>query len=73
MGNLQDKIAKCCNKSALIWHSLKGKKSYDIINRIEKRRMIEVAKPMGVVASIIPFTNPVVTPMNNGCICNEDL
>lgn len=66
MGSVQDKIAKCRNKSALIWHSLKGKKSCDIINRIEERRMIEVAKPMGVVASIIPSTNPVVTPMSNG-------
>ena len=28
--------------------------------------MIEVAKPVGVVASIIPSTNPVVTPMSNG-------
>ena len=28
--------------------------------------MIEIAKPMGVVASIIPSTNPVVTPMSNG-------
>ena len=53
MGSEQDKIAKCRNKSALIWESLKGKKSCDIINRIEERRMIEVAKPVGVVASII--------------------
>lgn len=66
MGNEPDKIAKCRNKSALIWESLKGKKSCDIINRIEERRMLEVAKPVGVVASIIPSTNPVVTPMSNG-------
>ena len=66
MGSEQDKIAKCRNKSALIWESLKDKKSCDIINRIEERRMIEVAKPVGVVASIIPSTNPVVTPMSNG-------
>lgn len=66
MGSAQDKIAKCRNKSALIWHDLKDKKSCDIIRRIPEKRMIEVAKPMGVVASIIPSTNPVVTPMSNG-------
>ena len=66
MGSVQDKIAKCRNKSSQIWYSLKGKKSCDIINRIEERRMIEVAKPVGVVASSIPSTNPVVTPMSNG-------
>lgn len=65
MGNLKDKIAKCRNKSALIWNDLKDKKSVGIINRMEDRRMLEIAKPMGVVASLIPSTNPVVTPMSN--------
>lgn len=65
MGSVTDKIAKCRNKSALIWQSLKGKKTVGIIRRIEERRMLEIAKPMGVVAAIIPSTNPVVTPMGN--------
>ena len=66
MGSRQDKIAKCRNKSALIWNDLKDKKSCGIIRRIPEKKMIEIAKPMGVVASIIPSTNPVVTPMSNG-------
>ena len=66
MGNVADKIAKCHNKSALIWQSLKGKKSVGIINKLEDRQLLEIAKPMGVVAAIIPSTNPVVTPMSNG-------
>lgn len=65
LGSEADKVTKCRMKSALIWHSLKGKKSVGIINRLEDRRMIEIAKPMGVVASIVPSTNPVVTPMSN--------
>lgn len=65
MGNLEDKITKCRMKSALIWHSIKNRKSVGVINRLEERRMIEIAKPMGVVASIVPSTNPVVTPMSN--------
>ena len=65
MGSETDKIAKCRNKSALIWQSLKGKKTVGVINRIEEKKMLEVAKPMGVVAAIIPSTNPVVTPMGN--------
>lgn len=65
MGNVTDKIAKCRNKSALIWQSLKGKKTVGIINRIEERKMLLIAKPVGVVAAIIPSTNPVVTPMGN--------
>lgn len=65
IGDTQDKIAKCRNKSSLIWHSLKNKKSVGVISRNDDTRIIEVAKPMGVVASVIPSTNPVVTPMAN--------
>jgi succinate-semialdehyde dehydrogenase len=65
MGNVKDKIVKCRNKSALIWQSLKDKKTVGVIARLEERRMLEVAKPMGVVAAIIPSTNPIVTPMGN--------
>ncbi len=65
MGDIDHKIAKCRNKSSLIWHTLKGKKSVGIINRDDEKKIIEVAKPMGVVASVIPSTNPVVTPMSN--------
>lgn len=65
MGDVQDKIAKCRNKSALIWNNIKDKKSVGVIRRLEESRMLEIAKPMGVVASIVPSTNPIVTPMSN--------
>lgn len=65
MGKVEDKIAKCRNKSSQIWTSIKSRKSVGIINRLEDKRMLEIAKPMGVVASIVPSTNPVVTPMSN--------
>lgn len=65
MGDKADKISKCRNKSSLIWQFLKGKKSVGVISRDDEHRMYEVAKPMGVVAAIIPSTNPVVTPMCN--------
>lgn len=65
MGKVEDKIAKCRNKSSQIWTSIKDRKSVGVINRLEDKRMLEIAKPMGVVASIVPSTNPVVTPMSN--------
>jgi succinate-semialdehyde dehydrogenase len=65
MGDPVDKIAKCRNKSALIWYDIKDKKTVGVIERNEELRMLKIAKPMGVVASIIPATNPVVTPMSN--------
>ncbi len=65
MGNLPDKIAKNKGKAGIIWNSLKGKKSTGIINRDEETGIVEVAKPMGVVAAITPTTNPIVTVMSN--------
>lgn len=65
MGNVNDKISKCRMKSSLIWQSIKDKKTVGVIARCEEKRIIEIAKPMGVVAAIIPSTNPVVTPMCN--------
>lgn len=65
MGNAEDKVTKCRNKSALIWNNIKDKKTVGIINELKEIRMLEIAKPMGVVASIVPSTNPVVTPMCN--------
>lgn len=65
MGKVEDKIAKCRNKSSQIWTSIKNRKSVGVINRLEDKRMLEIAKPMGVVASVVPSTNPVVTPMSN--------
>ncbi len=65
MGDLDHKIAKCRNKSSLIWHTLKGKKSVGVISDDKVNCIKEIAKPMGVVASVIPSTNPVVTPMSN--------
>lgn len=66
MGDLNDKIAKCKNKSCQIYHSIKDKKTVGIIKVDEENKIYNVAKPMGVVASIVPSTNPVVTPMSNG-------
>ena len=65
MGDTNDKITKCRMKSSLIWQSIKNKKTVGVIAKHEDLNIIEIAKPMGVVAAIIPSTNPVVTTMCN--------
>ena len=64
MGVLEDKIAKCHGKSKGVWHDLKGKKSMGILRVDDLTNLVEIAKPIGVVAGITPMTNPVVTPMS---------
>ena len=70
MGDVNDKIAKCRNKSALIWESLKGKKSVGVIRRIEEKRMLEIAKPVGVVCAVLPSTGSYSPTRNGQCGSN---
>ncbi|MDW7662512.1 MAG: aldehyde dehydrogenase family protein [Bacillota bacterium] len=65
MGLVEDKIKKNQGKAKIIWNSLKGKKSVGIISRNEETGIVEIAKPVGVVAAVIPTTNPIVTAMSN--------
>lgn len=64
MGVYEDKVAKNRNKSKGVWYNLRGKKSMGIIGIDDRTGLIEIAKPIGVVAGITPMTNPVVTPMS---------
>jgi succinate-semialdehyde dehydrogenase len=66
IGNYEDKVLKKKGKARVIWNSLKGKKSRGVIGEDPENNMVFVAKPMGVVASVCPVTNPIATPMCNG-------
>lgn len=65
MGVVDDKIAKNKGKAKIIWNDLKDKKSVDIIDVDEEIGLIYIAKPVGIVGSVTPTTNPIVTPMSN--------
>jgi succinate-semialdehyde dehydrogenase len=66
IGDYEDKILKNKGKARVIWNNLKGKKSRGIIGEEPENNLVLVAKPMGVVGSVTPVTNPIVTPMCNG-------
>lgn len=65
MGRYDSKIAKCRNKSKTVWLGMKGKKSRGIIDFDEATGIAKVAKPIGVIGSVAPTTNPVITLMHN--------
>ena len=65
MGRYDSKIAKCRNKSKTVWLGMTGKKSRGIIDWDEDTQIAKVAKPIGVIGSVTPTTNPVITVMHN--------
>ena len=65
MGDVEAKIEKNSCSPDAIWYELKGKKSVGIIGEDTTLKLKYVAKPKGVLAAIVPATNPNVTVMFN--------
>jgi len=65
MGDVADKIAKNRRKTMGLLRDLAGMKTAGIIAEDRERGLIEIARPVGVVAAITPSTNPGATPANN--------
>src|SRR5687768_12494199 len=68
IGYVHYKVLKNLLGSRGIWNSIKNEKSVGIISRDEKTGVIEVATPVGVVAGIIPTTNPTSTAIGKALI-----
>ena len=65
MGDVADKIAKNRRKTIGLLRDLQGAASVGVISDDRGRGLIEIARPVGVVAAITPSTNPGATPANN--------
>ena len=60
-GVVSDKIQKNLFGSKQVYEFIKPMKTVGVINRIDDKKIIEIAEPFGVVAAIIPSTNPTST------------
>jgi succinate-semialdehyde dehydrogenase len=60
-GVLETKAEKNDQAANAIWYALKGKKSMGIIDEDPEKGLIYIAKPVGIVASVVPSTNPTTT------------
>ncbi len=64
VGNVADKIRKNERKTLGLLRDLHGMKTVDVIAEYPERGLVEIARPVGVVAAITPSTNPAATPAN---------
>jgi len=62
-GVVADKIQKNLFASEKIYNFIKPMKTVGVIARLEDRKVIEIAEPFGVVAAIVPTTNPTSTAL----------
>jgi acetaldehyde dehydrogenase (acetylating) len=60
-GVVADKILKNLFASEKIYNFIRPMKTVGVIARYDDRKVIEIAEPFGVVAAIVPSTNPTST------------
>jgi acetaldehyde dehydrogenase (acetylating) len=60
-GVVEDKIQKNLFSSQKVYQFIRPMKTVGVIARHEDRRVVEIAEPFGVVAAVIPTTNPTST------------
>lgn len=66
MGSVEGKLGKNEKTPQMQWWDVHDKKSVGVVEVDEENGFVCIAKPCGVVASIVPSTNPTVTPVGNG-------
>jgi acetaldehyde dehydrogenase (acetylating) len=60
-GVVADKVQKNLFASETVYRFIRPMKTVGVIRRIDERKVVEIAEPFGVVAAIVPSTNPTST------------
>src|SRR5499433_2789126 len=60
-GVVDDKIQKNLFASQKVYNFIRPMKTVGVVARYDDRKVVEIAEPFGVVAAIIPTTNPTST------------
>ncbi|MGB9606562.1 MAG: aldehyde dehydrogenase family protein, partial [Bryobacteraceae bacterium] len=60
-GNVRDKIAKNLLNADLLARTIRGMKTVGVLREIPGEKITEIGVPCGVIAAIVPCTNPTST------------
>ncbi len=60
-GVVADKVEKNLFSSRQVYDFIRPIKTVGVVNRLEDKKIVEIAEPFGVVAAIVPSTNPTST------------
>ncbi len=65
LGNVEDKVSKNHRKTLGLLRDIADVKTCGVIGEIPEKGITEIARPIGVIGSVVPSTNPLATPVNN--------
>jgi acetaldehyde dehydrogenase (acetylating) len=60
-GVVADKVRKNRFSAETVYQFIKPMRTVGVLRRIEEKKVVEIAEPFGVVAAIVPTTNPTST------------
>ena len=63
MGDVPSKVAKVAGKCRGILYDVKGVKSVGVVEEIPERGLVRIAKPVGVIGSLVPSTQGEFHPL----------
>jgi sulfoacetaldehyde dehydrogenase len=65
LGNVPDKMIKNHRKTLGLMRDISHVKTQGIISEEPEKGLTTIARPIGVIGSVVPSTNPAATPANN--------
>lgn len=68
MGRVDSKVAKLAAKMPAVLYDVLPTKTVGVIERIPEKGLTKIAKPIGVIAALVPSTNPEATPVFKGVL-----
>lgn len=68
-GRPDHKVVKNQVASTFLWEAIRDVKTVGVVRRDESKRIVEIAWPFGVVAALVPVTNPTSTTIFKILIC----
>ncbi len=60
-GNVKDKIAKNLLNADLLPRTMRGMKTVGVLRELPDQKVVEIGVPVGVIAALLPTTNPTST------------
>lgn len=68
-GNARDKLYKNLLSADILPRTMRGVKTVGVLKECKERQIVEIGVPMGVIAAILPTTNPTSTAIYKILIC----
>ena len=65
LGNITDKVTKNHRKTLGLLRDVATVKTHGVISDDAETGITKIARPIGVIGSVVPSTNPIATPANN--------